>query len=134
MAACRERAAKANLAMPPNQECPNCHQKVEDWHVEWYKTEGPALFKGFLAMDCPLCGQAVGFQQGKIGPAPPGVPLVKRDADKAAEWAPLGAKYAGGTLQGYISRVGPGSQYANYWTRQEVQQADSRQQKKKQGP
>ena len=49
-------------------------------------------------MDCPLCGQSVGFQQGKIGPAPAGVPLVRRNADKAAEWAPLGAKYAGGTL------------------------------------
>ncbi len=37
----------------PNEECPNCHQKVEDWHVEWYKTEGPMLFRGLAAMDCP---------------------------------------------------------------------------------
>jgi hypothetical protein len=126
--------AKAILAMPPNEECPICRQIVEDWHVEWYKSEGPALYKGLAAMDCPLCRQPVGFHQGKIGPAPPGVLLVRRDADKAAEWAPLGAKYAGGTLQGYISRVGPGSQYGNYWTPQEVQQADSKQQKMKQGP
>jgi len=85
-------------------------------------------------MDCPLCGQPVGFQQGKIGPAPPGIPLVRRYAGKAAEWALLGAMYAGGTLQGYISTAGPGSQYANYWTPQEVQQADSNQQRKQQGP
>src|SRR5712692_7098326 len=108
MAACRERAAKANLAMPPNQECPNCHQKVEDWHVEWYKTEGPALFKGLLAMDCPLCGQPVGFRQGRIGPAPPGIPLVRRHADNAAEWAAAQALSAGATLQGYTSTVGAG--------------------------
>ena len=126
--------AKATLAMPPNEECPNCYQKVEDWHVEWYKTEGPALYKGLAALDCPLCGQLVGFQRGRIGPAPPGVSLVRRYADRAAEWAPLGAKYAGGTLQGYISTPGPGSQYANYWTPQEVQQADSYEEAKKQGP
>ncbi len=85
-------------------------------------------------MDCPLCGQPVGFQQGTIGPAPPGVPLVRRNADKAAEWAALGAKYAGGTLHGYISTAGPGSQYANYWTLQQVQQSDSNEKAKQQGP
>jgi hypothetical protein len=21
--------------MPPNEECPNCHRMVADWHVEW---------------------------------------------------------------------------------------------------
>src|SRR5438105_2347578 len=104
--------AKATLAMPPNEECPNCGQKVADWHVEWYKTEGPKLFRGLAVMDCPLCRQPVGFQQAKIGSAPPGMPLVRRDADKAAEWAVLGAKYAGGTLLGYVSTAGPGSQYA----------------------
>ena len=31
-------------AMPPNEKCPNCLQNVEDWHLEWYKTEGPAAF------------------------------------------------------------------------------------------
>jgi hypothetical protein len=110
--------------MPPNEECPNCHQIVEDWHVEWYESEGPTLYKGQAAMDCPLCGQAVGFHQGKIGPAPPGVPMVRRHVQKAANWAPLGAQYAGGTLAGYISTAGPGSQYARYWTAQEVQNAD----------
>jgi hypothetical protein len=54
--------------MPPNEQCPNCLQLVEDWHIEWYKTEAPALYKGLAALDCPLCGQAVGYQQGKIGP------------------------------------------------------------------
>src|SRR5438132_8361247 len=62
----------ATLAMPPNEECPNCHRNVEDWHVEWYKTETRALYQGLAAMDCPLCGQPVGFQGGVIGLAPPG--------------------------------------------------------------
>jgi hypothetical protein len=54
--------------------------------------------------------------------------------DKAAEWAPLGAKYAGGTLHGYVSVAGPGSQYASYWTPQQVHQADLRERAKSQGP
>ena len=120
--------------MPPNEECPNCHQVVADWHIEWYKTEGPSLFHGQAALDCPLCGQPVGFQGGKIGPAPPGVPLVKRHVDQAAAWANLGAMYAGGTLQGYVSAPGPGSQYANYSTQQEAQQADGNEKAKRQGP
>src|SRR5262249_52047248 len=117
--------AKAILAMPPNEECPSCRQTVEDWHIEWYAEDGPLLFKGLAALDCPLCGQPVGYQQGWIGSAPPGVPLLRRSVAKAAAWAPLGAKYAGGTLQGYVSTAGPGSQYASYWTPQEVQQADA---------
>jgi hypothetical protein len=111
----------------------NCHEVVGDWHIEWYKAEGPLLFNGLAAMDCPLCGQPVGFHRGKIGTAPPGVPLVRRYAGKAAEWAPLGAKYAGGTLKGYVSTAGPGSQYANYWTPQQVQQADSEERAKDAG-
>jgi hypothetical protein len=85
-------------------------------------------------MDCPLCGQPVGFQQGKIGPAPPRVALVRRYADKAAEWAASQAVAAGGTLQGYTSAAGAGAQYASYWTPQEVQQADANEQAKKWGP
>ena len=119
--------------MPPNEECPNCHQLVEDWHVEWYKTEGPLLYKGLAAMDCPLCGRPVGFLQGKVGGAP-GVPQLKRYVDKAAEWAASQAIAAGGTLQGYISVAGAGTQYASYWTSQEVRQADANEQAKKGGP
>jgi len=120
--------------MPPNEECPNCHQIIHDWHVEWHETEAPALYRGLAAMDCPLCRRPVGFQQEKIGVAPLGVPLVRRSVDKAAEWAQLGAKYAGGTLSGYVSTAGPGSQYANYWNPQDVQRADSYQKVKKQVP
>ena len=126
--------AKATLAMPPSEECPNCHQKVEDWHVEWYKTEGRALYLGAAAMDCPLCGQPVGFQHGTIGPAPPGVPLVRRYADKAAEWADSQAVAAGGTLQGYTSAAGAGAQYASYWNPQEVRHADANEHANKRGP
>lgn len=120
--------------MPPKQECPNCRQMVEDWHIEWYKTEGPSLYKGLAALDCPLCGKAVGFRQGKIGPAPFGVPVVRRHADQAAEWAACQAVSSGGTLQGYTSATGAGAQYLGYWTLQEVQHADTDQQAKQRGP
>jgi hypothetical protein len=120
--------------MPPNEECPNCRELVEDWHVEWYKSEGQTLYRGLAAMDCPSCGQPVGFQRGDIGPAPLGVPLVKRYADKAAEWAAFQAVAAGGTLQGYTSTPGPGIQYAGYWSIQEIQQADANERAKRQGP
>jgi hypothetical protein len=120
--------------MPPNEQCPNCHQKVEDWHIEWYRTEGPLLYQGLAALDCPLCGQPIGFQRGTIGPAPPGVPLVRRHADQAAAWAASQALSAGATLQGYLSAVGAGAQYASYWTTQEIQQADANEQAKQQRP
>ena len=120
--------------MPPNEECPHCRQLVEDWHVEWYKSERPLLDKGLAAMDCPLCSGAVGFQQGKIGLAPLGVPVFRRYVDKAAEWSAFGAAYAGATLDGYISTGGAGNQYVNYWTLQDVQQADSNEKAKQQGP
>jgi hypothetical protein len=120
--------------MPPNEECPNCHRLVADWHVECYKTEGPALYRGLAALDCPLCRQPVGFQGGKIGPAPPGVPLARRHADQAAKWAASQAVSAGGTLQGYTSAAGAGAQYAGYWTPQEVQQADANRRAKQGGP
>jgi hypothetical protein len=107
---------------------------VADWHVEWYRGEGPALYRGLAAMDCPLCRQPVGFQQGRVGPAPGGVPLVKRYADKAAEWAASQAVSAGATLHGYTSSAGAGAQYANYWTSQEIRQADADEQAKQQGP
>jgi hypothetical protein len=54
--------------------------------------------------------------------------------DKAAEWAALQAVAAGGTLQGYTSVAGAGGQYASYWTSQEIQQADAKEQAKKRGP
>ena len=120
--------------MPPNEQCPNCHRLVADWHVEWYKTEGPSLYQGLAALDCPLCRQPVGFQRGKIGPAPAGVPVVRRHAEQAALWAASQAISAGGTLQGYTSVAGAGVQYAAYWTQQEVRQADAHQRAKQGGP
>jgi hypothetical protein len=119
--------------VPPNEKCPNCQQLVEDWHLEWYQTETPLFYRGLAALDCPLCGQAVGFQQGMIGLAPAGVPLVRRYVDKAARWALLGAEFAGGTLQGYLYTPGPGRQYTSYFTPHEVQQADANEQAQKGG-
>lgn len=129
-----EELPEAAPTMPPNQTCPNCLQLIEDWHLEWYKTEVPSFYKGLAAIDCPLCGEAAGFQGGQIGPAPFGVPVVKRYVDKAADWAVLGAQYAGGTLQGYVSAPGPGRQYLSYWTTTEVRQADANEHAKKRGP
>jgi hypothetical protein len=111
--------------MPPKEECPNCHQVVDDWHIEWYKSEGPSLYNGLVAMDCPLCGSLVGFEQGKIGPAPPGAPLVRRNADQAAQWAAAQALSAGG-----LAASGAGTQYAIYWSQHEVQQADAKESEK----
>src|SRR5271166_4824103 len=91
-----ERDGPRRPAMPPNEQCPNCHRLVADWHVEWYKTEGPSLYQGLAALDCPLCRQPVRFQGGRIGPAPPGMPLITRQADQAAEWAASQAISAGG--------------------------------------
>jgi hypothetical protein len=109
-----ERHRPRRPAMPPNEACPNCHRVVADWHIEWYKTEGPSLYRGLAALDCPLCRQPVGFQGGRIGQAPPGVPLVVRQAEQAAQWAASQAISAGGTLQGYIAAAGAGIQYAAY--------------------
>jgi len=53
--------------MPPNENCPNCQQKAEDWHVEWYKTEGAALYRGLAAMDCPICRQALALSMRATG-------------------------------------------------------------------
>jgi hypothetical protein len=89
---------------------------------------------GLVALDCPLCRQPVGFQGGKIGPAPSGAPLAARHAEQAAQWAAAQAVSAGGTLQGYTSVPGAGAQYAGYWTPHEVQQADAHQQAQKGGP
>ena len=111
--------------MPPNEHCPNCQRLVADWHIEWYKTEGSSIYQGLVALDCPLCRRPVGFQGGKIGPAPPGVPVVMRQADQAAQWAASQAISAGQTLQGYTSVAGAGVQYAAYWTPQEILQADT---------
>jgi hypothetical protein len=120
--------------MPPNEQCPNCHRLVADWHVEWYKTEGPLLYQGLVVLDCPLCRHPVGFQGGKIGPASSGVPMITRDANQAAQWAASQAISAGGTLQGYTSVAGAGAQYAAYWTPQEILQADARRRAKRGEP
>jgi hypothetical protein len=121
-------------AMPPKEYCPICRVMVHDWHVEWYETERPALYQGLAAMDCPVCGQPVGFQKNTISPAPFGVPVARRSVAKAAEWAALGAQHVGGTLHGYVSTLGAGAQYANYWTAREVQDADANEKAKQQGP
>jgi hypothetical protein len=120
--------------MPPNEECPHCRFVVQDWHVEWYGTDVPRLYQGKAAMDCPVCGGAVSFQKGQIGMATASTPILRRHADKAADWAQVGASFAGGTLQGYTSTIGPGNQYATYWRLQEIVQADADQAAKNKGP
>jgi hypothetical protein len=50
-----QQASDADSKMPPKEECPICLQLVLDWHLEWYDN-GSALFRGLMAMDCPLRG------------------------------------------------------------------------------
>jgi hypothetical protein len=57
-----------------------------------------------------------------------------RQADQAAQWAASQAISAAGTLQGYTSVVGAGTQYAAYWTPQEMLQADSHRRATQGGP
>jgi hypothetical protein len=115
--------------MPHNQVCPCCLIKIEDWHVEWCKSEVPALYKGLAALDCPLCGEPTSLVGLVVGTAPLSVPLVRRDVHKAAEWAVDQA--AGGSLEWYTSNAGPGIQYANYWSLAEIQRADQDERAKK---
>lgn len=124
--------AEAIRSMPPNQECPHRRRLIEDWHIEWYKSEATAINRGLAAMDCPLCGGAVLCRMLLIGLAPSGVPVLKREVTQAAEWAE--SQSTSGTLQGYISSIGPGTQYANYWTFPEVHQANAIEHAKKRGP
>jgi hypothetical protein len=109
--------------MPPNQKCPHCSALVEDWHFEWCPDGAPLLFyQGKAVTDCPLCQKPVSYQGGTLSaPISAGPTLLRRQANKAAEWA----KNNGITLQKYIQGGSAGQQYGGYFSQAEVQQADT---------
>jgi hypothetical protein len=95
---------------------------VEDWHFEWCPDGSPPLFyQGKAVTDCPSCGKPVSYQGGTLSvPTVADLPLRKRLANKAADWA----KINGTTLEKYIQGFSAGQQYTGYFTQAEVQQAD----------
>jgi hypothetical protein len=96
---------------------------VEDWHFEWCP-DGAALlfFQGKAVVDCPLCQKPVSYQGGMLSaPVRASPTLLRRQANKAAEWA----KINGITLAVYLQGGSAGQQYAGYFTPAEVQQADT---------
>lgn len=48
--------------MPPNEECPSCHQAVADWHIEWYKAEGPRSIEAWRRWIALYVGNRSGFK------------------------------------------------------------------------
>ena len=113
--------------MPPAQECPHCLALVEDWHFEWCPDGAPVLlYQGKAVTDCPLCLKAVSYLCGTLSaPTSWGLPLLKREPNKAARWA----QNNGITLEKYIQRWPAGHQYTGYFAQGAVQQADSQAQR-----
>jgi hypothetical protein len=114
------------VAYPANVPCPICHSLVQDWHTEWTDpTVAPDFYKGLRAIDCPLCRNWVLFKDRQIQAAPTGGNLqrTKRIPIQAARWAKSQAKQ--GTLRGYIDQPGAGDQYKDYFTDDEIQEADA---------
>jgi hypothetical protein len=109
--------------MPPNQKCPHCSALVEDWHFEWCPDGAALLFyQGKAVTDCPLCLKPISYQGGSLSASTSfGLPLLRRQPNKAAQWG----QNNGITLEKYIQGWPSGQQYVAYFTQAEVQQADS---------
>ena len=109
--------------MPPNEKCPHCGTVVEDWHFEWCPDGAALLFyRGKAATDCPVCLTPVSYQGGTLSiPTVAGLPLLRRQATKAAQWS----KNNGITLEKYIQGWSAGQQYLSYFSQAAMQQADS---------
>ena len=112
--------------MPHNEPCPVCGQLLADWHWEWHNVaDYRAIYKGAAAMECPVCLAGVMFVGGylPLAACPEGsaVERVKRDVVKAATWNVL--CNVGTALAKYLTTA-EGRPYANYWSQDEVNQAD----------
>jgi DNA-directed RNA polymerase subunit RPC12/RpoP len=116
-----------NIAFPANLPCPVCGSVVHDWHVEWTDpAQGREFYKGRRALDCPVCGGWVLYKEQTIQAVPDGDrPLrTKRMPLQAARWAKSQSKQ--GNLRDYLNHTDPGaSQYKDYFTDSEVQEADA---------
>jgi hypothetical protein len=118
--------ARQLIAYPANVPCPVCGGVVHDWHTEWTDpTHGPEFYKGLRALDCPLCGGWVLYKGQKIQAVPPGdnPARTKRIPLQAARWAKSQSRQ--GKLRDYLDQTAPGQQYRDYFTAQEIQDADA---------
>ena len=111
--------------MPHNQPCPVCGFLVPDWHWEWHHREDQVkIFQGTAGMECPCCRSTVMHTQAALPlMLPPGrVETVKRNVDRAAEWAHVSEL---STLEKYLETP-QGQPFAGIWTIADVRAADER--------
>ena len=114
------------IAYPANVACPVCGAVVQDWHAEWTDpAHAPDFHKGVRALDCPLCGEWVLYRGQKIEAVPPGdePQKTRRLPLQAARWAKSQSRQ--GNLRDYLKQSGPGQQYQDYFSDQEIQDADA---------
>ncbi len=114
------------IAYPANVPCPVCGGVVQDWHTEWTDpAQGPDLYKGLMALDCPLCGGWVLYKGQRVQAVPPGdnPQRARRLPLQAARWAK--SQSPQGTLRDYLDQTAPGQQYRGYFSDREVQEADA---------
>ncbi len=119
-------ATRTIVADPANVPCPVCNGLVQDWHTEWTDpAAAPDFYKGLRAIDCPLCRNWVCFKDRQIQAASGGgnPRHTRRLPIQAARWAKSQAKE--GNLRGYLDQPGAGNQYRDYFTDEEVQEADA---------
>jgi predicted RNA-binding Zn-ribbon protein involved in translation (DUF1610 family) len=118
--------AKHIVAFPSDTPCPDCGAVVQDWHTEWTDpAQAPDFYKGLRALDCPLCGAWVLYREGRIQTVPAGEKPEKtrRLPLQAARWAKSQSNE--GNLRDYLDQSPAGKQYAEYFTDQEIQEADA---------
>ncbi len=104
--------ARQIIAYPANVPCPVCGGVVHDWHTEWTDpAHGPDFYKGLRALDCPLCGGWVLYQQQKIQavPAADHPQRTKRIPLQATRWAKSQSRQR--KLRDYLDQSPPGQQY-----------------------
>jgi hypothetical protein len=114
--------ARPLIAYPVNVPCPVCGRVVPDWHSEWTDpAHTPDFSKGLRAIDWPLCGGWVLYQEQKIQAMPAGdhPQKTRRLPVQAARWAKSQSRQ--GNLRDYLDQTAPGQPYRG----QEVQDADA---------
>jgi hypothetical protein len=77
------------VAHPPNEECPQCGEKVADWFREWYSDEEQrGFYKKKYAGNCPYCkkGVYIGFN---LEAAPDTEEPLLRSRAAAEKWVAL---------------------------------------------
>jgi hypothetical protein len=99
---------------------------VEDWHTEWTDpAHASDFYKGLRSIDCPLCRGWVLYQGQRVQAVPPGdnSQKTRRLPLQAARWAKSQSRQ--GNLRDYLDQSAPGRQYQDYFTDQEIVDADA---------